>query len=366
MRWLDLPNITPFHKQHIEAGARMVDFGGWDMPINYGSQIEEHHAVREDAGMFDVSHMTIIDIHGADAKAYLQRLLTHDVAKLTQTGSALYSGMLNHDGGIIDDLIVYFLSDTQYRMVVNAATREKDLKWLEEQSASFDVELTERKTLAMLAIQGPNAISKTQSVFSTNQVNATQSLKPFSSVASDDFFIARTGYTGEDGYEIILPAEQAEHFWQKLLNAKVRPCGLGARDTLRLEAGMNLYGADMDESVSPLVSNMAWTVTWEPSDRQFIGREALETEKKKGVEQKLVGLILESKGVLRAHQPVIVEGIGEGQTTSGTMSPTLKKSIALARVPKATGDSATVDIRGKHLPVKVVKPCFVRKGSIIV
>ncbi|MET1256140.1 glycine cleavage system aminomethyltransferase GcvT [Aliikangiella maris] len=357
---------TPFYDCHIQSGAKIVDFGGWDMPLHYGSQVDEHHAVRQDAGMFDVSHMTIVDVCGDDAKAYLRRLLANDVAKLTVSGKALYSGMLNEEGGVVDDLIVYYLSDTEYRVVVNASTREKDLAWMEKQAAEFAVTITENNDFAMLAVQGPNAIEKTNQVLSAAQQQAVKDLAVFVAADSEGFFIARTGYTGEDGYEIMVPLASVTEFWNQLIKVGVKPCGLGARDTLRLEAGMNLYGNDMDDSVSPLEANMGWTITWEPEDRDFIGRKALLAEKQAGVKNKLVGLVLEGKGVIRSHMKVIVDGIGEGETTSGTMSPTLKKSIGMARVPKATGEEVMLEIRGKLIPAKVVKPCFVRKGEPLV
>ncbi len=356
---------TPFFDCHNQAGAKIVDFGGWDMPLHYGSQMEEHHVVRQDAGMFDVSHMTTVDVIGAEAKDYLQYLLANDVDKLKESGKALYSGMLNEKGGVIDDLIVYYISDTNYRVVVNASTREKDLAWMTKQANKFAVNVTENNDFAMIAVQGPNAIEKANSVFSEAQKQAVEGLAVFMAVDSDGYFIARTGYTGEDGYEIMLPIADAANFWNKLIAAGVKPCGLGARDTLRLEAGMNLYGNDMDETISPLEANMAWTIAWS-DDRDFIGKQALLAEKEAGVKNKLVGLVLEGKGVIRSHMKVVVEGIGEGETTSGTMSPTLKLSIGMARVPKATGDRVMLDIRGKLVPARVVKPNFVRKGQALV
>lgn len=357
---------TTLFESHIQAGAKIVDFGGWDMPINYGSQIEEHHIVRQNAGMFDVSHMTTLEVTGTQAKSYLQYLLANDVDKLSQTGKALYTGMLNESGGVIDDLIVYYLKDTHYRLVVNASTREKDIAWMNQVAKDFSVTITENHNYAMIAIQGPNAIDKTNSVLSADQQQSVKDLKPFSAVESDGYFIARTGYTGEDGYEIMVPTAKSTDFWQQLIDAGVTPCGLGARDTLRLEAGMNLYGNDMDETISPLEANMAWTIAWQPENRDFIGKKALLAEKDAGVKNKLVGLVLEGKGVIRAHMKVLVEGIGNGETTSGTMSPTLKKSIGLARVPRETGENVFLDIRGKKIPAKVVKPCFVRKGESLV
>lgn len=357
---------TPFYDSHVKANAKIVDFGGWDMPLHYGSQLEEHHVVRQDAGMFDVSHMTVVDVKGAEAKPYLRYLLANDVEKLQESGKALYSGMLNHEGGVIDDLIVYFIDSSNYRVVVNASTREKDLAWMAEQASNFEVLVTENTDFAMLAVQGPNAIEKTNSVLSKAQQEAVAGIGVFFAADSEGYFIARTGYTGEDGYEIMVPADQAGEFWNKLVDAGVRPCGLGARDTLRLEAGMNLYGNEMDETVSPLEANMGWTITWTPEDRDFIGKSALLAQKEAGIKNKLVGLVLQGKGVIRSHMKVIAEGVGEGETTSGTMSPTLKQSIGIARVPKATGETVMVEIRKKLVPAKVVKATFVRMGKALV
>ncbi|KAA5965799.1 glycine cleavage system aminomethyltransferase GcvT [Pantoea sp. M_9] len=357
---------TPLFKQHQQDGARMVDFHGWMMPLHYGSQIDEHHAVRSDAGMFDVSHMTIVDLHGARTREFLRYLLANDVAKLTQPGKALYSGMLNASGGVIDDLIVYFMQEDFFRLVVNSATREKDLAWITQHAAPFGVALTERHDLALIAVQGPNAQQKAQTLFDESQRAAVAGMKPFYGVQSGDLFIATTGYTGEAGYEIALPAEQAETFWQQLLAAGVKPAGLGARDTLRLEAGMNLYGQEMDEGVSPLAANMGWTISLEPADRDFIGREALEAQREQGSE-KLVGLVMTEKGVLRSGQTVRFtdeQGVPQqGMITSGSFSPTLGCSIALARVPAGIGEQAFVEIRNREMPVKVTKPVFVRAGK---
>lgn len=358
-------NTTALHGAHIKAGAKMVDFFGWNMPINYGSQIEEHHAVRQDAGMFDVSHMTIVDVVGVQAKDYLRYLLANDVEKLQLKGKALYSGMLNDEGGVVDDLIVYHFESTNYRLVVNSATKEKDLNWLNKVADGFDVSITERDEFAMIAVQGPNAQAKAQSLFSAAQKEAVQGMKPFFGVQAEDLFIATTGYTGEAGYEIMVPVGRAEEFWDQLLAAGVVPCGLGARDTLRLEAGMNLYGQDMDETISPLAANMGWTITWEPTEREFMGRKALEAQKAAGHE-KLVGLVMTEKGVLRAGLKVITTA-GEGVITSGTFSPTLGYSIAMARVPAGTEIGSTVDVemRKKLVSVSVVKPSFVRNGKSV-
>ncbi len=357
-----MANKTPLYDEHVADGGKIVDFAGWDMPINYGSQVEEHNNVRTDAGMFDVSHMTVVDLTGARTREYLRYLLANNVDRLKESGKALYSCMLNEQGGVIDDLIVYYIRDDYYRMVVNAGTRAKDLAWLEQQSVDFSVTVTERPELAMIAVQGPNARAKTLPLLRDSVREAAAALQPFYGVFDGEWFIARTGYTGEDGFEIVLPAEEAAHFWSRLRAAGVRPTGLGARDTLRLEAGMNLYGSDMDESITPLEAALNWTIAWEPADRDFIGRKALERARAEGVRHKLVGLLLEDKGVLRNHQKVL-GGSGEGEITSGSFSPTLQRAIAFARVPKDTGEHCQVDIRGKLHSARVVKPPFVRNGK---
>ena len=355
---------TALAKLHRELGGKMVDFGGWSMPLHYGSQIEEHKAVRTGAGIFDVSHMTVLDIHGSDAKAFLRYLLANDVDKLKLVGKALYTGMLNERGGVIDDLIVYLREDG-YRLVVNCATREKDLAWINQHAGKYQVQVQERSELAMLAVQGRQARGKVQKLLDQLQLDL---LEVFQGVAIEHqgspWFVARTGYTGEGGFEIILPNNAAFEFWQQLLDEGVTPCGLGARDTLRLEAGMNLYGHEMDEDTSPLVANMGWTIAWQPTERNFIGRAALEEEKARGIAEKLVGLVLTERGVLRMGQTVHVGDIPQtGIITSGTFSPTLQHSVALARVPMAIGATAEVAVRNKRLPVRVVNPGFVRNGK---
>jgi aminomethyltransferase len=352
---------TPLFEKHESLGAKIVDFGGWDMPIHYGSQIEEHHAVRQGAGVFDVSHMTVVELHGADGLPYLDRLLANDIGRLKIPGQAMYSAMLNETGGVLDDLIVYATGDP-YLVVVNCATREKDLAWMRRVAEGFECEVVERPEFAILAIQGPDAIEKVKSIvgdgrFGEDRVALIEGLKVFQGGWCDGWFIARTGYTGEKGLEIILPEDQAAAFWDSLLDAGVRPIGLGARDTLRLEAGMNLYGNDMDESVTPLESNMANTVFLE--DRDFIGADVL---RKQAEHDELVGLVMAGKGILRAHYPVFSDGDRVGEITSGAFSPTLEKSIALARV-SATSSNMTVEIRGKMQAVECVTPPFVRNGK---
>ena len=354
---------TPLYDSHVAAGARMVDFGGWDMPVNYGSQIEEHRAVRRDAGMFDVSHMCIVDLRGPRVREFLRRLLANDVAKLAERGKALYSCMLREHGGVIDDLIVYFMNDEWFRMVVNAGTRVKDLEWIRDQAGGFQVSVEPRFDLAMIAVQGPNARQKAATVLDPAIAAPALELGVFFGLAEGHWFVGRTGYTGEDGFEIMLPTQDAPQFWQRFKDAGIALCGLGARDTLRLEAGMNLYGNDMDETTSPLVSGLGWTIAWESQDRDFIGRAALAAQKAVGVPHKLVGLVVEDRAVLRSHQKVIVAGVGEGEVTSGTFSPTLERSIGLARVPQQTADSCEVEIRGRLIPARVVRPPFVRNGK---
>jgi aminomethyltransferase len=366
---------TPLNSAHRAAGAKMVDFGGWDMPVNYGSQIEEHHAVRTNVGMFDVSHMCVVDLEGANARTFLRGLLANNVDKLQVPGKALYSCMLNPQGFVIDDLIVYFFSENWFRLVVNAGTAAKDIAWINAQNAASasGVTVTQRRdgagAMALIAVQGPNARAKVWQVLPTARA-ASEPLKPFNAVVVKDtafgeVMVARTGYTGEDGFELAFPASQAEALWNALLGAGVRPAGLGARDTLRLEAGMNLYGQDMDESVNPLDAGLAWTVDL-VSERDFIGKAALLAM---GQHFQFLGLILREKGgVLRAHQKVISDSGSTGEITSGTFSPTMQQAIALARLPMdvAPGDSVKVEIRDKQLAATVVKLPFVRNGKILV
>lgn len=357
---------TPLNALHRASGAKMVDFGGWDMPVSYGSQLDEHHAVRRDAGMFDVSHMLAVDLEtagsGCGVRDFLRYALANNVDKLTVPGKALYSCLLERDGGVLDDLIVYFLREDWFRIVVNAGTADKDVAWLRSLLAERGpaLELKPRRDLAMIAVQGPNARERVWTVLHEAKA-ATESLKPFMAAEVGEYFIARTGYTGEDGFEIILPSTRAVDFWRSLVAAGVKPCGVGARDTLRLEAGMNLYGQDMDETVNPLESALAWTVDL-ASARDFVGKSALLA---RPATRQLTGIVLEGRGgILRAHQTVKTQG-GDGEVTSGTFSPTLGLSIALARLPAGivAGDSVQVEIRGKALPARVVKPPFVRHGK---
>jgi glycine cleavage system T protein (aminomethyltransferase) len=365
---------TPLYDIHVSSHAKIIDFGGWDMPLSYGSQLEEHHAVRKDAGIFDVSHMCAVDLTGREVRPFLRHLLANDVGKLTVPGRALYSCMLLPSGGVIDDLIAYFVAESWFRLVVNAGTRLKDLAWIREHAEPYGVDVRERSDLAILAVQGPNARAKTAALLSSKHRAAALEIPRFSAAAIDSWFMARTGYTGEDGFEIMLPAAESAATWQALVAQCVAPAGLGARDTLRLEAGMNLYGNDMDERRHPLESGLAWTVAFEPGDRDFIGRAALDRVRAGAPGEELVGLVLEDRGVLRSHQTVSGVAFGSpgakseraGEITSGTFSPTLNRSIALARVRPGLAREVSVDVRGKPLAARIVKIPFVRNGKSLI
>ncbi|MGO1893857.1 MAG: glycine cleavage system aminomethyltransferase GcvT [Luteimonas sp.] len=358
---------TVLNDTHRALGAKMVDFGGWDMPLNYGSQIEEHHHVRRDAGMFDVSHMTVVDLRGAGTRDFLRRLVANSVDKLKVPGKALYTCMLTPEGGIVDDLIVYLLGEDSYRIVSNAATRDKDLAWIQEQAKGFDVQVRERPELAIIAVQGPQARDAVIGLVGEGDRDRVAGLGKFAALDVEStggvaLFIARTGYTGEDGFEIVLPEGGAVAFWNALVEAGVKPAGLAARDTLRLEAGMNLYGQDMDEEVTPYVSGLGWTVSLDEG-RDFIGRQALERQKADGVPTRIVGLVMDDRGVLRHGQRVLSEA-GEGQILSGTFSPTVGKAIAFARIPAGEAGQVRVDLRGREVPLRVVRYPFVREGQV--
>lgn len=365
---------TVLYSRHLDAGARMVDFSGWDMPVQYQSLIDEHHAVRQHAGMFDVSHMTIVDITGPDAEAWLRYLLANDVARLNH-GQALYSAMLNAEGGVIDDLIVYRRPDDSFRLISNCGTRDKDLAWMEANRGSYDINITELPDTAIIAVQGPASLNAVTDLLArrgaTAEAACVGALKPFHAMEVGSWFLSRTGYTGEHGIEILLPNSDAPALWDDFVSAGISPVGLGARDTLRLEAGLNLYGHEMDETISPLSANMGWTVAWEPAERSFVGRDALQQHRQalqKGELQVLVGLVLEERGVLRDGLRVectLSDGsTADGVLTSGSFSPTLKHGIALARIP-ADAQSCAVELRGKRVPVRKVKPGFVRQGKRI-
>lgn len=356
---------TPLFAEHQSLGARIVPFGGWQMPLHYGSQLDEHHQVRRNAGMFDVSHMQVVDVDGSGALDLLRHLVANDAAKLTTKGKALYGCMLNERGGVVDDLIVYYREPNRYRMVVNAATADKDLAWIRSHAAAFAVDIEPRRDLAMIAVQGPNARAKAIDLIPLGA--RAMALEPFHAAEQGDWFVARTGYTGEDGFEIICPGGEAPALWRGLKDAGIAPCGLGARDTLRLEAGMNLYGQDMDEDTGPLESGLAWTIAWEPPERDFIGRRALQDQREQGGLRRFVGLLLTGRGVLRSHQQVRSGGEPVGEITSGGFAPSLERSIALARVAPQMASDAGVEcevlIRDKAVPALIVKPPFVRNGK---
>jgi aminomethyltransferase len=356
---------TPFYERHLALGARLTDFGGWEMPLSYGSQLEEHHAVRRAAGIFDVSHMLVIDVLGARAGEFLARVLANDVARLKLPGKALYSCMLNEAGGVIDDLIVYFRGASAYRLVVNAGTANSDLAWLEGEARPFAVELAPRRELAILAVQGPNARAAVARQLAPGDAAQALALPVFAGLAIANGFIARTGYTGEDGFELMLEVEPALALFDALIAAGIAPAGLGARDTLRLEAGMNLYGSDMDAATTPFETGLSWTVDL-TTDRAFIGRRALELQKVRGVPRRQVALVLEGKGVIRAHQQVLAAGRAVGELSSGTFAPTLGRSIGLARIASDAQEPYSADLRGRTVALRVVRPPFVRHGRSLI
>lgn len=351
---------TALFQTQVDAGGKMVDFNGWEMAINFGSQIDEHHQVRQDCGMFDVSHMSVIEVKGVDGTRFLRHILSADVAKTT-IGKAIYSCMLNVEGGVLDDLIVYHRGDKGYRLVVNAATADSDLTWIMAQAEGFKIEVEVLKEVAIIAVQGPNARSKVFAAMPGVE-EVCGDLQKFSSASIGSLFIARTGYTGEDGFEIILPAKSAVFTWKMLGDVGVKPCGLAARDTLRLEAGLSLYGAEMDEMTTPFDANLSWCVDFNDESRDFIGRAAYANLKS---EKTIVGLVLEGKGMIRKGQIVECEN-GDGVVTSGGFSPTMKVSIGLARVPKNSVGKVKIQIRNKTVFAKIVAPPFVKNGEILV
>jgi aminomethyltransferase len=354
-------NKTPLNEMHRESGGRLVEFAGWELPLHFGSQLEEHHAVRRNAGIFDVSHMTILDLEGENGNAFLRTVLANDIDALERSGQAQYGCLLNEQAGIVDDLMVFRRGHHRFRLITNAATRDKVMAWLQKHIASFSATMTLRSDLAMLAVQGPRAKNLTDGCFPTELREKLPFLKPFELTELDEWFIATTGYTGEEGYEIVLPLAEAPGLWRKLVAAGVKPCGLGARDTLRLEAGLRLYGLDMDETVSPLESGLGWTVAWQPEERIFIGREALEAQRQRGDLRRFVGLVLEDPGVLRSGQRVIVPNLGEGRVTSGGYSPTLDCSIAFARIPPGQDEYCQVEIRGQMKKARIISPRFIKR-----
>ncbi len=356
---------TALHAEHLALNARLVDFAGWDMPIQYTGPLDEHNAVRSGAGMFDVAHMAAVDLSGPRTREFLRVLVANDVAKLTLAGKALYTCMLREDGGVIDDLIIYFLREDRFRLVVNAGTTDKDLAWLTRHAAAYGVAVKHRSDLGILAVQGPTARAAVAKHLPSALAEKSLALVAFQAAHEGELFVGRTGYTGEDGFELILPHAELVRLWQKLLADGVKPCGLGARDTLRLEAGMNLYSQDMDESKQPLESGLGWTLDWSDPGRDFIGRKALEPLRGKSA-KKLLGLVLTGRGVLRAHMPVRFANGALGETTSGGFAPSMKQSIALARVDASAEGEVEVEIRGLWVAARIAKPPFVRNGQVLV
>ncbi|HEX7381672.1 MAG TPA: glycine cleavage system aminomethyltransferase GcvT [Nevskiaceae bacterium] len=363
---------TALYPRHAALGARLVDFAGWEMPLHYGSQLEEHSAVRSHSGMFDVSHMQVVDVDGARATEFLRGLLANDVAKLNTPGRALYTCMLRPEGGVVDDLIVTRRADGEdnaapsYRIVVNAGTSDKDIAWMREHATRYGAEVRHREDLGIIAVQGPQARDAVAAHLQPTLVQRAMALKPFNAAWDGGWQVSRTGYTGEDGFELVLPQEPLIALWDALAREGVVPCGLGARDSLRLEAGLNLYGNDMDETVSPLECGLGWTVAWEPFDRDFVGRAALE-QQRHAPPHLFAGVVLEGRGVLRAHMQVRDAARRRvGQLTSGGFAPTMKASIGLARTLRSAEPPFEVEIRGQWHPLRRVKPPFVRHGKVLV
>ena len=352
-------NKTPLNNAHIELGAKMVNFSHWEMPISYTSLIEEHHAVSNTAGVFDVSHMSIFDFNGGDQVAFFEKIFANDIKKISNQDKAIYGALLNEEGGILDDLIIYHANE-KFRLVSNCSTREQNRQWYEKHAVEFGVEVVERSDMGILAIQGPDALSKILSIDGINpQVNNLQS---FGCMFDGDKLYARTGYTGEDGLEIIVPSVDINQFWDQALRLGCTPIGLGARDTLRLEAGLNLYGNDMTIENHPYESNLGWTIDMTDENRQFIGKQALlSIDQSKS--QKIVGIILRDKGVLRSGYEVIHDE-GKGVVLSGSYSPTLQSSIGLARVDQGYKKDGKVMIRNKMLNIDFVSPRFIERGKI--
>lgn len=357
---------TPLHQQHLDAQGQMVDFYGWSLPMSYGSQLEEHHAVRRHAGMFDVSHMAIVEVTGDQAHDFLRYLLANDIAKMKQTGRAQYTLMLNQQGGVLDDLIVFFAEQQRYRLIFNAANAQRNIDWVKQQAHDYDVVVSYLQNLANVAVQGPKACELVQTL-KPELSEQLSNLKPFRFIESQQWWLSRTGYTGEDGLEIMLPAGEVPAFWQSLLTAGVKPCGLGARDTLRIEAGLNLYGQDMDESTLPMESNLDWVVSWKDTERDFIGRQALEIQAGKS-SQHLMGVVLLERGVLRSGQQAYSGDIVQGTVTSGTFSPTMQRGIGLIRVDKSVtiNDQVAISYRRRVMQAQIVKPPFVRQGQVLI
>lgn len=355
---------TILHDRHVGLAARMAPFAGWEMPLDYGSQIAEHHAVRRACGVFDVSHMGVVDLTGGDVSGLTRWLLACDPGRLTD-GAGQYGLLLNERGGVTDDLIAYRLRPDHFVLVINAGNREKDLAWIRIHAPAHNVTVTERTDLAILALQGPEAVRHLADALPPEMAERAAALPSFHILEEGGRRVARTGYTGEDGFELILPLGEAGAAWDRLLASGVAPVGLGARDTLRLEAGLNLHGHDMDSKSNPLERGLGWTIAWEPESRIFSGRQVLEPFRNDPTLRKRIGILLIDKGVLRDHLPVFFEGDVVGEITSGGYSPTLERGIALAVVDSRLqpGAACQVEVRGRRLNARAVRPPFVKFGQ---
>ncbi len=349
---------TPLYQLHLDASAEFVDFHGWEIPIHFGSQIQEHNSVRDSAGVFDLSYMTIIDVVGDKAQAWLRTMLTNDVAAL-EVQQSMYSCLCNEDGGILDDLIAYKLSASRFRLVFNVSTRDKVISWLQshlQQGVKLDV-LTD---VAMLAVQGPKAETKlARSLGSVNIQMPVGPIQRFYTMEQSDWLISRTGYTGEDGFEIFMPSSQAPSFFEDLLNQDVRACGYAARDSLRLEAGLNYYGKDLDEQHTPAQSGLDRNVDVSDPNRHFIGRDILYDQKATGTAVHQVALVLRAGGNMTTGQQVQRAGTIVGEITSGRFSPTFQESIALARVNRPVIGGCDVIINDQLFAVEIAELPFI-------
>ena len=351
---------TVLHSQHLSLHAKMVDFSGYSMPLQYQSQMQEHLAVRNNAGIFDVSHMKVISITGNDTIKFIRYLVANDIAKLSP-GKAMYTCMLNHKGGIIDDLIIYYFNNRHINLIVNAACADKDIKWMTTTAESFDVTINIQDTKSILAVQGPNAISLASKILPEEYSHVLSTLKPFETSLYNTDFIARTGYTGEYGFEIVVQPATAIQIWEQAIHEGITPCGLAARDTLRVEAGLNLYGQDMDETTSPLISNLKWTVSLDDTDRDFIGKQAILKEIECGVKFKLTGVSMTTPGMLRNHQQITFQDGTTGTITSGSFSPILKHAVGMARVPIKAPEYGQVMQRKQSTEIKLSPLPFIKK-----
>ncbi|MFZ3065397.1 MAG: glycine cleavage system aminomethyltransferase GcvT [Nitrospirota bacterium] len=354
---------TPLYNRHKALGARFVEFAGWEMPLQYSGVIEEHHAVRKSSGLFDVSHLTRIEINKKDAISFINKLITTDLEKLKQ-GHSQYTLLCDENGGIIDDLLLYKKPDASILLCANAINREKVIAWLEKHAATYDVDIKDiTDAFAQIAIQGPDAQGILQKLTSTNLSEIKRF--DFAEISFDStiLLVSRTGYTGEDGFEIYPSASIAESIWDKLIATGaafgLKPAGLGARDTLRLEMGYLLYGHDMDQKTTPLEAGLGRFVSFEKGD--FIGRAALIAQRQDGIKKRLIGFELIDKGIPRQGCKILAKGIEAGIVTSGNMSPTLKKGIGLGYVNigyDKIGEEIAVEIRGKAVLAKVVSLPF--------